>query len=127
MKKRLCIIIPVVMIVIAILLAAVAAMGLLFFNGNELEVGRIVICDGEEAVFVDEKGGFWIMNDASIFKNRFSGFETGDKILVLRSSAMLMSYPGQCAVKWCYKLEDGSIDNIPETIIGELERIGFLK
>ena len=127
MKKRLCIIIPVVMIVIAILLAAIAAIGLLFFNGNELEIGRIVICDGEEAVFVDEKGGFWAINDASISKNLLEGLKTGDKILIYRSSAMLMSYPGQCAVKWCYKLEDGSIDNIPETIIGELERIGFLK
>ena len=127
MKKRLCIIIPVVMIVIALLLATVAAVGLLFFNGNELEIGRIVFCDGEEAVFVDENGGFWAINDASISKNLLEGLKTGDKILIYRSSAMLMSYPGQCAVKWCYKIEDGNDSDIPESVLVELVKIGWIK
>ena len=127
MKKRLCIIISIVMIVIALLLATIAAVGLLFFNGNELEVGRIVVCDGNTAVFVDENGGFWAINDASVSKNLFKGLKTGDKILIYRSSAMLMSYPGQCAVKWCYKLEEGSESNIPESVLIELKKIGWVK
>lgn len=115
------------MIAIALLLATVAALGLLFFNGNEFEVGRIVACDDDTYVFVDEKGGFWVMNDASISKDPFGNLKTGDKILILRSSAMAMSYPGQCAVKWHCKLEDGSESDIPESVLIELGRIGFLK
>ena len=123
MKKRLRIIIPVVMIVIALLLATVAAFGLLFLNGNVLEVGRIVACDDDTYVFVDEKGGFWVMNDASVSKKLFAGLETGDEILICHSSAMALSYPGQCAVRLCFKLEDGSESDIPESVLIELRRI----
>ena len=127
MKKRLCIIIPIVMIVIALLIAAIAAVGLLFFNGNELEVGRIVVCGEESYVFVDKSGGFWVMNDASSSKNLFEGLKTGDEILIYHSSAMALSYPGQCAVKWCFKLGDGSESDLPQSALDELERIGWIE
>ena len=127
MKKRLCIIIPIVMIVIALLIAAIAAVGLLFFNGNELEVGRIVVCGEESYVFVDKSGDFWVMNDASSSKNLFEGLKTGDEILIYHSSAMALSYPGQCAVKWCFKLGDGSESDLPQSVLDELERIGWIE
>ena len=127
MKRKLYIIIPVIMIIIALLLVTVAALGLLFFNGNELEIGRIVISDGDGDVFVGENGQFWVMKEASLLKIRIGKPKTGDKILVLRSSAMALSYPGQCAVKLCIKLEDGNRNDIPEAVLDELERIGWLK
>lgn len=127
MKRKLYIIIPIIMIVIALFLAVIAALGLLFFSGNELEVGRIVMCDGEDDVFVDKNGQFWVMKETYPLKTRLGELKTGDKILVYRSSAMAMSYPGQCAVKWCYKLEDGSEGDIPESVLDELERIGWIK
>ena len=121
MKRKLCIIIPIIVVVIILLLiATVAALGLLFLGGNELEIGRIVICDGEDNVFVDENGQFWVMKEASILKIPLGELKTGDKILVYRSSAMAMSYPGQCAVKCCFKLECGSKDDIPESVLDEL-------
>ena len=127
MKIRLCRIIPIVMIVIALLIAAIAAVGLLFFNGNELEVGRIVVCGEESYVFVDKSGDFWVMNDASSSKNLFEGLKTGDEILIYHSSAMALSYPGQCAVKWCFKLGDGSESDLPQSVLDELERIGWIE
>ena len=127
MKRRLRIIIPIIMIVIALLLVTVAALGLLFFNGNELEIGRIVISDGEDDIFVGENGQFWVMKEASLLKIRIGEPKTGDKILVLRSSAMAMSYPGQCAVKLCIKLEDGGESDIPKVVLNELDRIGWIK
>lgn len=127
MKKRLCIIIPVIMIVLAVILATVAALWVMFFNGNELETGRIVACGEESYVFVDENGGFWVMNDASNSKNLFEGLKTGDEILIYHSSAMALSYPGQCAVKWCFKLGNGSESDIPESVLNELERIGWIE
>ena len=128
MKRKLCIIIPIIVVVIILLLiATAAALGLLLLSGNELEIGRIVICDGEDNVFVNENGQFWVMKEASTPRALFGDLKTGDKILVCRSSAMAMSYPGQCAVKWCYKLEEGSKSDIPLPVLDELDRIGWIK
>ena len=127
MKRKLYIIIPIITIVISLFLAVIAALGLLFFSGNELEVGRVVICDGEDNVFVNKSGQFWVMKEDSSRGTLFGRLKTGDKILVYRSSAMAMSYPGQCAVKWCCKLEDGSEGDIPKSTLEELERIGWIK
>lgn len=127
MKRKLYIIIPIIIIVIALFLAVIAALGLLFFSGNEPEVGRIVICEGEDDVFVDKNGQFWVMKETSPLKARPGELKTGDKILVYRSSAMAMSYPGQCAVKWCCKLEGGSEGDIPQSVLDELKRIGWIK
>ncbi len=127
MKRKLYIIIPIIIIVIALFLAVIAALGLLFFSGNELEVGRIVICEGEDDVFVDKNGQFWVMKETSPLKARPEKLKTGDKILVYRSSAMAMSYPGQCAVKWCCKLEGGGEGDIPQSVLDELKRIGWIK
>ena len=126
MKRKLCIIIPVIMIVVALLLVTVAALGLLFLEGNDFEIGRVVISEGEDDVFVGEDGQFWVMKEASILKIRIGEPKTGDKILVLRSLAMAESYPGQCAVKLCIKLENGDRTDISEAVIDELERIGWI-
>lgn len=127
MKRKLFIIIPIIIVVILLLLAVTVALGALFFSGNEPEIGRIVICDGEDNVFVDKNGQFWVMKEASSIGTMFEGLKTGDKILVYRSSAMAMSYPGQCSVKLCYKLESGSESDVPKSVLDELERIGWIK
>ena len=126
MKRKLYIIIPVITIVVALLLVTVAALGLLFLEGNDFEIGRVVISEGEDDIFVGESGEFWVMNEASLLKIRIGELKTGDKILVLRSTAMAMSYPGQCAVKLCIKLANGDRNDIPEAVLGELERIGWI-
>ena len=127
MKRKIFIIIPVIIIIILLLLAATVALGSIFLGGNEAEIGRIVICNGEDNVFVDKNGQFWVMKEASGLGTLLGELKTGDKILVYRSSAMAMSYPGQCAVKWCYKLEDGCESDIPQSVLDELERIGWIK
>ena len=89
MKRKLYIIIPIIIIVIALFLAVIAALGLLFFSGNEPEVGRIVICEGEDDVFVDKNGQFWVMKETSPLKARLGELKTGDKILVYRISVKI--------------------------------------
>ncbi len=121
MKKKLLIIIPIVVI----LLIALAVLGFFIFSGNEFDSGRVVVCNNGAVVFVDEDGQFWQMNAYGMAKSQVSGLKTGDRVTVLRSIAMAMSYPGQCAVRLCFNT--GSTDDgaIPQSVFDELERIGW--
>lgn len=122
MKKKLLIIIPIAVV----LLVALVVLGFLIFSGNEFDSGRVVKCNNGAVVFVDEDGQFWQMITHGMAKSQAAGLKTGDRVTVLRSTAMAMSYPGQCAVKLCIKT--GSTDDgaIPQSVFDELERIGWL-
>ena len=123
MKKKL-----ILIIVAAFILAVLGAvLGYLLLSGNEFDRGRVIVCNENAYVFVDDSGQFWVMKHYSSSKNIFEGLQTGDEILVYRSSAMAMSYPGQCSVKFCRKLESGSVSDIPESTITELKQIGWLE
>lgn len=112
---------------ITFILAILAAMlGYLLLSGNEFDQGRVIVCHESTYVFVDDSGQFWVMKRPSS-NNIFEGLQTGDEILVYRSSAMAMSYPGQCSVKFCFKLNNGSLSDIPESTITELQHIGWLE
>lgn len=133
MKKRKqkiwIIIITIALALIALITVATAALalvvGMKFFGGNELDTGRVVECDGGVYVIAYDDGQFLQMN-SSASKLLFEALETGDKILILRSSAIAMSYPGQCYVKLCFTLSKGTVDDVPSSVIDELERIGWI-
>ena len=112
-----------IIIIIVVSVVALAVLGTIIyinynFLGDEFETGIYV--------FVNKDGGFWQMNDSSISGNLFKGLETGDEILVYRSSQMAMSYPGQCSVKLCIKRADGNIDDVHSDAIEALKAIGWI-
>lgn len=122
-KKLLFIIIPVVVV----LLIALGAAAYLLFSGSEFEDGRVVACEDGVFVFVGEDGQFWQMNLRGLASGSAASLKSGDRVTVLRSTAMAMSYPGQCSVKLCFKRADGEVGDIPAGVLGELERIGWYK
>lgn len=121
-KKKLIIIISVVVLLLVILCAAAVVL----FSDNELAEGRAVACDNGEVVFVGEDGQFWQMNPSGLSKGQIAKLETGDKITVLKSTIMAMSYPGQCMVKLCFRTRSGDDGDIPESVLDELEGIGWI-
>lgn len=121
-KKKLIIIISVVVLLLVILCVAAVVL----FSGNELAEGRAVACDNGEVVFVGEDGQFWQMNPSGLSKGQIAKLETGDKITVLKSTIMAMSYPGQCVVKLCFRTSSGDDGDIPESVLDELEGIGWI-
>ena len=128
-KKIWLIIIPVAIAVIALIIVIAAALALIFgmkyFSGSELDTGRVVKCDGGVYVIAYDDGQFLQMN-SSASRLLFDPLETGDKILIVRSSAIALSYPGQCYVKLCFTLSKGTVDDVPTSVINELERIGWI-
>lgn len=123
MKKKLLIIIPIVVV----LLAIIGLSAYLLFSGNEFERGRVVVCYNGITVFVGEDGQFWQMNPSGIAKGQVSALKTGDRVTVFRSTAMAMSYPGQCRVTLCFKSLSDDDGAVSQSVLDELEYIGWIK
>ena len=94
MKKKK--ILFVVISIVVVLLVALGVAACLLFSGSEFEDGRVVACEDGVFVFVGEDGQFWQMNLRGLASGSASSLKTGDRVTVLRSIAMAMSYPGQC-------------------------------
>ncbi len=122
MKKKFIIII----FIAVLLLALIGVAAVVLFSGYEIEDGIVVVCDNGIAVFVGEDGVFWQMNASDLSKGQIEKLKTGDKITVVRSTAMAMSYPGQCAVRLCFRTRSGELDAVPKSVLEELEHIGWL-
>ena len=65
------------------------------------------------------------MSNHSWNKELFEDLDTGDKILVLHDG-IAESYPGQTAVYFCVRLEEGAATDVPETVISSLEELGYV-
>ena len=89
------------------------------------DTGRALIC-GSSYLIVYDDGTFLVMNDISKNKDLFSGIESGDKIEIYRRDEIAESYPAQCYVKRCEKIEDGNISDVPRKAIDTLTSIGWI-
>ena len=91
--------------------------GLGFSQGRYLEANN-----GSEMIVVD--------NSPTVMLNRtnrdiFKKLETGDKILVIHG-ATAESYPARTGAYAVIKLGNGSISDIPKTVIDSLTELGWL-
>lgn len=94
-------------------------------KGYGMSVGRALYArDGSCMLVVDENSPI-IMFDRSEKEDLFKGISTGDKILVVHTG-IAESYPAQTGAYWLIKLSDGEKDDIPEKIIDNLTRMGWL-
>lgn len=119
------IIIAALVIALAIVLVVALVIGARMLSGHELDTGRAVNCgDGSYAIVRDD--GQILKMNSSADRLLFESLGTGDRILILRSSAIALSYPGQCYVKLCVTLSRGTEDNIPDSALEELRRIGWI-
>lgn len=122
MKKRLWRI-PVIVLAVIVFLA-VLCIGILWYNGLTLSTGRYLEAKNGQDIFVLHNSPVVMSNNADrdIFKN----FETGDKILVAHF-CVAESYPGQTGVKFAFRLEKGTIEDVPETVVETLKRLEWLE
>ncbi|MBQ8812930.1 MAG: hypothetical protein IJZ85_00310 [Lachnospiraceae bacterium] len=107
-------------------LCAVGMIALLVwsYKGNGITVGRCLVADngsylliaGDSPINMSARGGNTEM---------FDKMETGDKILVVHDG-IAESYPGKTGVYFCMRLGDGSMDDIPQTVIDGLTELGWL-
>lgn len=107
-------------IVVLLLLVLVGGM---FLQGTDTAVGRCVVGTNGETLWINESGIPTIMN--GMIPGMFASLKTGDKIFLLHSRQMAMSYPGQVGVYFCLKLENGSVEDLPEQALESLRKMGY--
>ena len=71
------------------------------------ETGRVLI-SGKAFIIVYDDGSFLVMNNISDNEDMFSGLTSGDLIKITRNPEVAESYPAQCYVKKCKKLDRGN-------------------
>lgn len=89
-----------------------------------LTVGRCLVADNGSYLLIDGNAPI-VMSNRKYKEGLFDGLETGDKILVLHDG-IAESYPGQTGAYWCWKQEDGTVEDIPETVLSELTEMGWM-
>lgn len=95
-------------------------------SGIVVSTGWCVSEGSGSVLWISNTGEPTVMNTGGK-SNIFDGITTGDRILIIRQSAIAESYPGQVRVYACVKLSDGSISNIPEKTLDALRSLGWIE
>ncbi|MBE6587069.1 MAG: hypothetical protein E7647_01485 [Ruminococcaceae bacterium] len=121
MKKR--IIIPIT-VVLALILALLTAAVVFINKGYSLSEGYYLQADGKSLIIIDNSPV--VMGNCTKNDDLFDGLSDGDKILLLHDG-IEESYPGGTGAYYVKKIEDGSISDIPESVISSLTELGWLE
>ena len=111
-------------IIIGTVLAILAlCITIMIFKELEISAGRYLEADNGSAMMVAYNSPIIMLNktESDIFKN----LNTGDKILVFHGP-VAESYPGQTGTYAVFKLQKGSIADIPQAVIDSLIELGWL-
>ncbi len=120
-KTKLAIFIPLGIIMFIILLLVVV--GSILMRYKSFTVARIIKAENGSYLWVSERSGPNEITQKGLCN--FEGIDTGDKVLLVCDSEVLESYPGQNAVYFCKKLEDGTRNDLPQIHIKGLEEMGW--
>ena len=121
MRKKLWFIIPVILILFVIVLAA----GMFFSRLFSMDTGIYIAGDSPFIVFDQGHGEPVIMLSPEGKKGMFSKLQTGDRILIVHNGAMMLSYPAQINVLFCIRLKKGDITDVPEEAMDSLKEMGW--
>ena len=119
MKKP--IIIP-LCIVLALFLIIVGGLAYMSVKSLDFSVGRVLSANNSMMLVLDNSP--IQMSNRTDNKNLYAKLSDGDKVLVMHDG-IAESYPGKTGVYGIFKLEDGSITDIPDGIIESLTELGW--
>ena len=121
MKKKLKVIFIVLICAVAILL--LYFLGIITVKGLGISEGRYLEAKNGVSMIILDNSPIQMSNRTG--KNLFDKLDTGDKILVLHDG-IAESYPGRTCVYAVFKQEDGTINDISQTVISNLSELGWL-
>lgn len=100
--------------------------GIIILAVNHLTFG-IGTYAGNGLVVFDENGlGATTAGSRADIGKLFPGVEPGDKVLVLRSSFTLTSYPGETGMYKCWRMGGGDLTDIPSEELEKLTELGWI-
>lgn len=113
--------------VCVLLVLAVGAYGVISFLDHRavgISTGRCLVSAHGDYLLI-EGNSPTVMSDRSAGGNLFGDLTSGDEILVIHD-LILETYPGQTGAYFCWKLSDGDISDISQTLITDLKTMGWL-
>lgn len=122
MKKKLLIIIPIAVVIIAVIGAVSYALS----HGFGVSKGVYLAADNGANLFIDESGDPIRMTDCTKGGKAFDGLETGNEIILVHDGIQ-ESYPGGTGVYFICKTGEGSPELIPQATTDSLKELGWLK
>lgn len=121
MKKWLKITLGVIGVVVILLVISIS---ILLNKGYGFSVGRYLEVKEGTAMLV--RGNSPIVLSSQYNGDMFYNLDIGDKILVIHTG-IAESYPAQTGAKAVFKIANGSTDDIPQNVINELIKLGWLE
>ena len=126
MKKKtvtiLCIFLSIILLIAGVITIGI---GVMASKGYGFTQGKCLITAQGSYMLIDENNSPIEMSNQSD-KDIFSDLSSGDEILVLHDGIQ-ESYPAGTGAYYCKKLSDGKAEDIPETVIESLARMGWLE
>lgn len=123
MKKK---IIITIAAILAVFITGIAA-GVLIMNFQGISVSTgVALRSDNGSCFLVSNNSPVRLSDYSEKGDRFDGLSDGDKILVLHGVTQ-ESYPASTFAYSVIKLSDGTIDDVPETVITALTELGWIE
>lgn len=94
-----------VVIVIILILTAAAV----FLRDNQFTVAKCIVADDRLYMIYEER-------PIRLIYEKDTDYQTGDKLLILHSSAFAESYPEQARAYFVMKIGSGSKDDVPQKV-----------
>ncbi len=115
MKRK--VLISVFSAVCAVLLLIFISVAVILMSGNNLTVARCIVTDSG-AVYM-------VYRDRPVLLNysKDKDVQTGDKVLIVHSSAFAESYPEQTRTHLIIKLKSGNVSDVPKEVLDVLESL----
>lgn len=113
-KKGLIIVLSVVG---AIILLVAIGFGIMYFSGNQITTARCIVTDSGTLYMVYGE------RPVKLNYGKDTDYETGDKLLIIHSTAFAESYPEQCRAVFVMKVGSGTEADIPEKIFDVFEAL----
>ena len=111
-------------IIAGIVILLVISIYILLNKGYGMSVGRYLEVKDGKAMLIRENSPISMHNRSDW--DLYSNLDTGDKILVIHTG-IEESYPRQTGVYAVFKISDGTIADIPQNVIKELTKLGWLE
>ncbi len=111
-------------IIVLLLLLFVVGSIVMVKKGLGVSTGRYLAAKSGTSMVVLDNSPVVMSNQTK--RDLFKNLESGDEILIVHGG-IKESYPGGTGVTAVFKLEDGSIEDIPEKVISDLTAMGWLE
>jgi len=121
MKKSLKIILG---IIGGIIILFVMSVYILLNKGYGMSVGRYLEVKDGNPMLIRENSPISMHNRTN--RDLVDNLDIGDKILVIHTG-IAESYPGQTGVYAIFKISDGTTEDIPQKVVNELIKLGWLE